>query len=155
MEFIRRLLERDRITGQAARFIVVGFLNTAVDLAAFYLLANIPGMHEAAAKGISYFLGICNSFLWNKYWTFGAGKSKRGWREFGIFVLVNLPPLLVNVVVFRLLGIWYQSGEWYVRMGKAFVAAVAAVVWNFLGSRYLAFRHSALGHASEESEGDE
>ncbi len=155
MDTIRRLLSRDRITGQAARFITVGFLNTAVDLGVFYLLLLIPGMHEVVAKAISYFLGICNSFLWNKYWTFSAARSERGWREFGIFVSVNMVPLLVNVVVFRLLGIWYQSGDWYVRLGKAFVAAVVAVVWNFLGSRYLAFRHTALKKTSEEREHDE
>jgi len=155
MGLVSKLLRRDRITGQAVRFIIVGFLNTAVDLGVFYLLILIPGMHDVVAKGISYFLGICNSFLWNKYWTFGAAKSDRGWREFGIFVAVNMVPLVVNVFVFRLLGIWYHSGEWYVRMGKAFAAAVVAVVWNFVGSRYLAFRHTALRRADEEGEGDE
>lgn len=143
------------MAGQAVRFILVGVLNTAVDLVAFYLLSLIPGMPEVAAKTISYMLGICNSFLWNKYWTFSAARSARGWREFGVFVAVNLPPLLVNVIVFRLLGIWYQSGEWYVRLGKAFAAAVVAVIWNFLGSRYLAFRHTALKRAGEKGDGDE
>lgn len=149
MDLLRRLLQRDRITGQAVRFAVVGVMNTAVDLGVFYVLARIPGMHEVAAKGVSYFLGICNSFLWNKHWTFSAAKSKKGWREFGIFLLVNLPPLLVNVIVFRLLGLWLDSGVWYVRLPKAFAAAVVAIVWNFLGSRYLAFRHTALKRQAE------
>lgn len=152
MDWIRRLLHRDRITGQAVRFAVVGVMNTLVDLGAFYLLARIPGMHEVAAKGLSYFLGICNSFLWNKNWTFNAAKSKRGWREFAIFLLVNLPPLFVNVFVFGLLGIWLESGVWYVRLPKAFAAAVVAMVWNFLGSRYLAFRHTAVKRSSEETD---
>lgn len=137
-------LRRDRMAGQAVRFIMVGVLNTAVDLVAFYLLSLIPGMPEVAAKAISYMLGICNSFVWNKYWTFSARGSGRGWREFGVFFAVNIPPLLVNVVAFTLLGLWIESGTWYVRMGKAFAAAVISVAWNFLGSRYLAFRHTAL-----------
>ena len=144
MDLIRRLLHRDRITGQAARFVVVGVLNTLVDLGAFYLLGLIPGMPHAAAKGVSYVLGICNSFVWNKYWTFNAGRSERGGREFAIFFLVNLPPLIVNVVVFWGLGIWIDSGSELVRMAKGFVAAVVSVAWNFLGSRYIAFRHSAV-----------
>ena len=155
MELLRRLLRRDRITGQAARFITVGFLNTGVDLGVFYLLMLIPDMNDVGAKAVSYFLGICNSFLWNKYWTFSAARSERGWREFVIFVSVNLVPMLVNVIVFRLLGIWYPSREWHMRMGKAFVAALVAVIWNFLGSRYLAFRHTALKRASEKGESDE
>ncbi len=144
MDLIRRLLHRDRMSGQAVRFVIVGVLNTLVDLGAFYLLSLIPGMPHEVAKAMSYFLGICNSFVWNKYWTFGARRSERGRREFALFFLVNLPPLAVNVVVFTILGIWIDSGTIWVRMAKAFAAAVVSVTWNFMGSRYFAFRHSAL-----------
>jgi putative flippase GtrA len=137
-------LHRDRMAGQAARFIIVGLINTAVDLVAFYLLGLIPGMPDIAAKGISYVLGICNSFVWNKYWTFSARGSERGKREFAVFFAVNIPPLVVNVVVFTLLGMWIDAGTFWVRMAKAFAAAVVSVAWNFFGSRYLAFRHTAL-----------
>jgi putative flippase GtrA len=132
------------MTGQAVRFIIVGLVNTAVDLVAFYFLSLIPGMPDVAAKAISYVLGICNSFFWNKYWTFSARRSARGKREFALFFVVNLPPLAVNVVVFTLLGVWIGSGSAWIRLAKAFAAAVVAVVWNFVGSRYLAFRHTAL-----------
>ena len=145
---IRRLLHRDRISGQVVRFVIVGLLNTIVDLGAFYLLSLIPGMPNVGAKAASYVLGICNSFVWNKYWTFSAGHSERGKREFALFFMVNMPPLVVNIVVFTLLGIWIDSGNWLVRIGKAFAAAVVSVIWNFLGSRYLAFRHTALKGAS-------
>ncbi len=84
---LRRLLHRDRMTGQLARFAVVGVLNSIVDLGAFYLFMHIPGVpapgeegftyYSTAAKGVSYVLGICNSFFWNKYWTFSAGGSAR------------------------------------------------------------------------------
>jgi putative flippase GtrA len=137
-------LRRERIAGQLVRFIIVGLVNTSVDLAAFYLLALIPGMPDIAAKAISYVLGICNSFVWNKYWTFGAARSSRGRREFALFFLVNLPPLAVNVVVFTLLGLWLGQGTLLMRLLKAFAAAVITVAWNFAGSRYLAFRHTAL-----------
>jgi putative flippase GtrA len=141
---VPRFLHRERMAGQLVRFVIVGLANTLVDLAAFYLLGLIPGMPDIAAKGISYILGICNSFIWNKYWTFGAARSARGRREFALFFLVNVPPLAVNVVVFTLLGLWVGEGTFIVRMSKAFAAAVVSVAWNFMGSRYLAFRHTAL-----------
>jgi putative flippase GtrA len=99
---------------------------------------------DVGAKAMSYVLGICNSFFWNKYWTFNAGGSERGRREFALFFAVNMPPLAVNVVVFTVLGLWIDSGSIWVRLGKAFAAAVVSVIWNFVGSRYLAFRHTAL-----------
>ncbi len=152
------------MTGQLARFAVVGVLNSVVDLGAFYLLMHVPGVpapgdegftyYSTAAKGFSYMLGICNSFLWNKYWTFGAGKSARGKREFGIFFLVNLPPLAVNVFVFGLLGLWIDSGSRLVQLGKAFAAAIVSVAWNFLGSRYLAFKHTAV-NKGKNGEGED
>jgi len=132
------------MSGQAVRFIIVGVLNTLVDLGAFYLLSLIPGMPHEVAKAVSYILGICNSFVWNKYWTFSARRSERGKREFAVFFLVNLPPLAVNVVVFTSLGLWIDCGTLGVRMAKAFAAAVVSVTWNFVGSRYIAFRHTAL-----------
>lgn len=144
MDLTRSFLRRDRITGQAVRFVIVGLMNTVVDLGAFYLLSLIPGLPIVAAKAVSYLLGICNSFVWNKLWTFSARHSARSGREFGIFFAVNLPPLLVNVIVFTLLGIWIDSGSSLARLGKAFTAGVVAVIWNFLGSRYFAFRHTAL-----------
>lgn len=137
-------MSRDRVSGQALRFITVGVANTVVDLGIFWLLAKGFGVPDIAAKTVSYILGIGNSFIWNKLWTFNARGSGRGWREFGFFFLVNLPPLIVNVVVFSLLGLWTTSGSFAARESKAFIAAVVAVVWNFLGSRYLAFRHTAL-----------
>ncbi|MFH1833675.1 MAG: GtrA family protein [bacterium] len=144
LRHIPGFLRRERMTGQAARFIVVGVLNTAVDLGVFYLLGLIPGMPHVAAKAVSYVFGISNSFVWNKYWTFGARGSARGRQELAVFFAVNLPPLMVNVVVFTLLGLWVGEGTIGVRMAKAFAAAVVSVAWNFLGSRYLAFRHTAL-----------
>ncbi len=123
---------------------MVGLTNTVVDLGIFWLLAKGFGVPDIAAKTISYILGIGNSFFWNKMWTFSARRSGRTFREMGLFFLVNLPPLVVNVVVFSLLGLWTTSGSFAAREGKAFIAAIIAVVWNFLGSRYLAFRHTAL-----------
>lgn len=143
-------LKRERVGGQAVRFLIVGLSNTAVDLVIFNLLRLIPGMPDVAAKAVSYFCGIVNSFFWNKYWTFNARGTSKGKREFLVFLAVNLPPLVVNVVVFALLGIWAGEGSFIVRNAKAFGAAVVTIAWNFAGSRYLAFRHTALKKGPDE-----
>jgi len=143
------LLGRDRIGGQAVRFVAVGLINTVVDLAAFYLLARV--MPEVVAKFISYNLGTFNSFVLNKYWTFGAGSSKHWLREFWLFFAVNIPPLVVDVVVFTMLGLWASSGNTWERLTKAFGAAIVTTAWTFFGSRYLAFRRTPSGTAPSNS----
>jgi putative flippase GtrA len=145
---VGRSLRRDHMTGQAVRFVIVGLVNTVVDMGAFYALGLVPGMSLVAAKAISYNLGTANSFLLNKYWTFSAGRSKRGLREFGLFFALNVPPLVVDVVVFTILGLWAGSGTFWVRMTKAFGAAAVTVAWTFFGSRYLAFRQTAAQKGS-------
>jgi putative flippase GtrA len=141
---VSRLLSRDRASGQALRFIVVGVSNTIVTLAVFALLARVFHVPDIPSNAIAYILGIANSFFWNKYWTFGARRSGRGWREFGFFFLVNLPPLVVNLVVFSALNLGFKSESFLIREAETFAAALVAVAWNFFGSRYLAFRHTAL-----------
>lgn len=141
---VSRLLSRDRASGQALRFVVVGVSNTVVTLGLFALFARVFHVPDIPANAVAYILGIVNSFFWNKYWTFGARGSGRGWREFGFFILVNLPPFVVNVVVFSALNLGFRSGSFLIHESETFVAALVAVAWNFLGSRYLAFRHTAL-----------
>ena len=145
-------MSRDRASGQLLRFIIVGLSNTVVTLAFFALLAKVLHVPDIPANAVAYVLGIVNSFLWNKYWTFGAKASGRGWREFGLFFLVNLPPLLVNVVVFTALNIGFKSGSFVLHEAETFAAALVAVAWNFVGSRYLAFRHTALKKTDSPSE---
>jgi putative flippase GtrA len=124
-------LRRQHMAGQAVRFVVVGLVNTVVDLGAFYLLGLIPGMSEVAAKAISYNLGTVNGFLLNKYWTISARYSKHSMREFAVFFGVNVPPLVVDVVIFAMLGLWATPGTFWMRMAKAFAAAAATAAWSF------------------------
>jgi putative flippase GtrA len=141
---VSRLISRDRASGQALRFVVVGVTNTLVTLGVFALLARVLHVPDIPANALAYLIGIANSFIWNKYWTFSARRSGHGWREFGLFFLVNLPPFIVNVVVFSALNLGFKSESFLIRESETFAAALVAVVWNFFGSRYLAFRQTAL-----------
>lgn len=62
-----------QVTVQFIRFCVVGVLNTAIDLGLFALLTRLIGLDPLIANVLSFTTGAANSFLLNKYWTFGAG----------------------------------------------------------------------------------
>ena len=53
------------------RFTVVGSVNTAIDLSLFALFVSFLHWSVVPANVISYSTGILNSFLMNKFWTFG------------------------------------------------------------------------------------
>ncbi len=66
-----------QLTAEFLRFCVVGVLNTAIDLGLFALLTRLAGLDPLVANILSFSAGAANSFLLNKYWTFGAGGGGR------------------------------------------------------------------------------
>lgn len=66
-----------QLTAEFIRFCVVGVLNTVIDLGLFALLTRLVGLDPLIANVLSFTTGATNSFLLNKYWTFGA--AGHGW----------------------------------------------------------------------------
>jgi len=121
---------------QAAKFGLVGVLNTALDWGVYFLLTRLAGMGEleTLAKAISYGVGVFNSYFWNRRWTFrsraGAGQTLLP------FILVNLVGTGINSGVMALttglLGLPELLG--------LVLATGAALAWNFAASKFLVFR---------------
>lgn len=59
---------------QAAKFSLVGALNTFVDLGVLNLLIFVTGISAgvfySVFKGISFIIAVINSYFWNKFWVF-------------------------------------------------------------------------------------
>ena len=55
---------------KAAKFAVVGVVNTLIDYGVFALLAQVLFVNVYLAQVISYSCGILNSYIWNRSWTF-------------------------------------------------------------------------------------
>ncbi|MDO8879567.1 MAG: GtrA family protein [Coriobacteriia bacterium] len=81
------------------KFAVVGVLNTAVDFVAFNVLATLIGMPIIAANVASYSLGVINSYVWNRRWTFGDRPSDRRRSEFVRFVVANIAGAGINTAL--------------------------------------------------------
>ena len=131
---------------QFARFVVTGFLNTGIDFVALYLLIQLSGystgVHYSIFKGISFTLATVNSYLLNKFWTFGAGRSGGGVNELGRFVAVALVALAVNITAASLVvGIGPLAGlssNLWALVGAA-AGSAAALIFSFLGFRLFVF----------------
>ena len=57
-------------SGQLVRFGLVGVMNTVVTLAAIFILMEVFRLNYLLSNVCGYALGLVNSFLWNKLWTF-------------------------------------------------------------------------------------
>jgi len=141
---------------QAGKFVLVGILNTLIDLGVLNLLIFITGIASgfgySAFKGISFTVAVVNSYILNKFWTFSAfakasADKKSSGREFSQFFIVSVIGFGINVgvasLVVNVIGnpftfsgvsdtIWANVG--------AIVATFCAMAWNFLGYKFIVFK---------------
>lgn len=120
---------------QLLRFGVVGVLNTLVDAGVYFLLSRsgmIPDL--VLAKGLSYSLGVLNSFFWNKSWTFQSRVNPR--RVFLPFVVANLLAVGLNTWMMHLALASIGLPE----SGALILATTVTFVWNFIVNKFYVFK---------------
>lgn len=121
---------------QFIKFGLVGGLNTAIHYVVFLLLLRL-GTPLLLASALGYTVGLLNSFLLNRSWTFRVSGGQRR-RQFVCFVVVNLVALGLNLLALELL-----VSEMHLAPELAQVLAIgASLVVNFIGNRWWVFRGS-------------
>lgn len=132
---------RVRLDHSAHRYVVVGVLNTALDLVLFTLLAVAAGVPPVVANVISTVVVMTVSFFVNRSFVFRAQDA--GVRAYVGFVAVTLfSGLLVQSLV--ILGVIAVAGEVLpdlshdvVAPGAKLVAMGVGMVSNYLGYRWV------------------
>lgn len=128
-------------TRSVDRYVLVGLLNTALDLALFTLLAVGVGLAAVLANALSTVCVMTLSFFLNRAWVFRSGSSGVG--TFVGFVAVTLfTGLLVQsaviVAVIALAEAFTPALPTALVTPAAKVVAMGAgMVVNFLGYRWL------------------
>jgi putative flippase GtrA len=154
--FAVALMVADRIPSifEFSKFSVVGVLNSGVDFGVLNSLILITGLASGGAflafKSISVMLGVINSYLWNKYWTFQTDVSESGAarRELIAFMLVTLAAVAVNVagadVIVNVIGAPHGiSTRLWANVG-AFSGASLTLFTNFFGYKFFVFKKPAI-----------
>lgn len=150
------------IVWQLAKFVLIGGLNTVVDLGVLafvtFLFRSYLGISSkdlffgsiaaitfySLFKATSFIVANINSYYWNKYWTFEHGAVKKTATEFTQFFVVSVIGFVINVTiasyVFKavnpLAGL--NSDQWGL-MGAA-AGSIAGLAWNFIGYKFIVFK---------------
>lgn len=144
----KEILNRYPILAQFSRFVVVGFMNTAIDFLVLNLLMWQTGIYSGRwiilLNTIAFGAAVTNSYFWNKYWTFKAKETPIGSKEVSQFLIVSLIGVAINSgIVFGLTTfippIFGLSKELWANLAKA-VATGVALFWNFLGYKFVVFK---------------
>ncbi|MBI2594950.1 MAG: GtrA family protein [Candidatus Colwellbacteria bacterium] len=144
--------QRFSVLFQAAKFLLVGGLNTFVDLGILNILIAASGITAGIGfsifKGFSFLIAVGNSYLWNKYWTFGEKKSKQDFiaqgKEFAQFLLISGIGFFLNVgtasaVVNFISPQFGLSARAWPTVG-ALAGTLVVMTWNFLGYKFVVFK---------------
>ena len=108
-----------------SRFIIVGISNTIITLLIIFVLLKFSNLDYKISNLIGYSVGITNSFIWNKMWTFKS--NNKVYKEiipFGVMALisycVNLgivifttEVLFLNQYLCQILGMFFYTATNY------------------------------------------
>jgi Predicted membrane protein len=119
-----------------SRFSIIGVINTLIDFTVFTIFNSLFGVSYILSQGLGYSLGVANSFLLNKKWTFEDRKAnKKSFYEFLQFIVVNLISLIITMMAMNLL---VKNCNLNVYISKIMVTIIAQIT-NFLGYKLWVF----------------
>jgi len=133
---------------QLAKFVLVGALNTFVDLGVLNLLMFIfsvsAGWSYSIFKAISFTCSVVHSYFWNKFWTYEQKETGVKGKEFGKFFLIAGTGFFLNVAiasfVVNVIGPQFGlSSKIWANIG-AIIATICVFMWNFLGYKFIVFK---------------
>ncbi len=132
---------------QFAKFASVGVLNTTIDLGVFnletFLYSGLPsGFVFAFFKAVSFVVSTTNSFIWNKYWTFGANAAPQAGEVLKFYTIAIIGGFL-NVGVataVRGMNFGFVSENVLVNLLAPIAGILATFLWNFMGYKYVVFK---------------
>lgn len=124
------------------KFGITGGLNTAVDVAVYFILLNAFGINKYIAQPFGYIAGTLNSYIVNRKWTFNSS-SKFFSPTLIKFIIVNAVALTVGQIVLwvcsDLIGL---DGTDLKRALCKLIVVFFTIVINFTGSRFWVFKNS-------------
>lgn len=126
-------------TQQAGRFAAIGAIGFVVDGGILTLLHSAWDIDLVRARLVSFSVAVTVTWLLNRRHTFAATRDDRAGREWGRYAVVNGVGALLNLGLFLwLIHAFPTLARWPIV--PLAIAASVALVFNFLGSRRIAFR---------------
>jgi len=161
-----RIGKKNSTIRQASKFVLVGGLNTLIDLGVlsflififqdyFYInsknvlftIFSLTIIYYSLFKGISFILATINSYAWNKLWTFKRKTTEKTTKEFLQFFIISIIGFLINVGIasafFKFMPPVAELNLSQWALVSAAIATAVSMIWNFLGYKFIVFEKDA------------
>jgi putative flippase GtrA len=116
------------------KFCIVGGINTLITLTLFYTLNKILGVNYIFSTVIGYLIGMVNSYILNKKWTF-HDDNKRVVFQFAKFAVFNSISLGINLFIMYI----FVDKLYLDSMLSQICATGFSTLSNFIGSKIIVF----------------
>lgn len=133
---------------QFGKFFIVGILNTGLDFGILNFLMWMTNAYEGQLivifNTISFVVAVINSYLLNKYWTFGDKAGSGATTQFAKFLTVSIIGWVLNTgivysVTTLVSPIFGLSPALWANFAKAMATGVV-LAWNFAGYKLFVFK---------------
>lgn len=119
------------------RFLLVGSFNTLLDLALFFLLANLLDVHPVISSFFSTSITMLISFQLNHSFVFNSQKSRMS--TIGQFLITTafnvwlIQSLVISIVISLLHNFpLFYGHEWSINLSAKLLGVTASFILNFL-----------------------
>ena len=132
---------------QFGKFAAVGFLSASIDFAILNAMSAFSGITAGGTVGFvnvpGFLVAVINGYLWNRLWVFRTDDGDKLFHDFPKFLGVTTVGLAINSGIIILLTTLFASPASigttaWLNIAKV-LASVVALVWNFVGYKFLVF----------------
>ncbi len=119
------------------RYLAAGTASEAIEYISFLALITAFPHFLYVWNSVSFLLGVLSGFILHKFWTFRGEQQFKTHHQFvGYVTLAGINFVAINVF----LGIYVQTFKLTAALAKL-LAIATTVVWTYLISNYIIFRH--------------
>ena len=118
---------------QFAKFILVGCINTAIYYSIFIIMIR-KGFFYIVAITAGTIIGVINSYIWNKFFTFKCRKKSAG--EIAKFITVYVIQYASNILIVYICIVYLNVS---VEL-SGLIATTICVFISFFGHKFWSFR---------------
>jgi putative flippase GtrA len=127
-------MKNNKTNFEFAKFVLVGISNTLLTAITIWILLNNLHYSEYISNIIGYIIGLINSFIWNRKWTFNSNlKIKETLFKFIVTFAISYLFQFVNLYLLR----------HYTTIDPYFCQLLSIIVYtllNFLLNKYYTFK---------------
>ena len=120
---------------QVLRFLVVGLITFALDYSTLVFLTEVVGLFYLLSAAIGFVFGSTINYVLSIKYVFTAGKFKKRYQEFLIFILFTALGLLLNQI-----AIFIGTGliKLDYRISKI-ISLIIVTTFNYLTKKFIVF----------------